>query len=482
MEPNLVKKSGFTENTVRKQKKILVIAVICVITLFIGTSYSLLTNFDTKNDNNVLSFENDNLKVTVNKAGLITLDKNVPEADEIGLKKSVPTVLTITNTGNTDITKYSIILNKDKMTTLDEKYIKYAISTDYGVSYAKTGLLINDNKVIFKGYNLGVNKSKTIYLKLWLDLDASDDALNKNYYGNIEVKLENSADIPYANQSIKKTLGSKTGVIGINKDGLLASSKDTIREYRFSGKDVNNYVKYNSELWRIIGVFKENNEEYLKIVRDNVLDNEKIPIVYQVNDVNYELRSNNSNDFYWHKTSTSKVSSDNSFSASPLSSYLNTLKDERNSKGYLSLLSNEAKSMLRKTTYYSGSASLDDTLLSSYEKEKSKSWTGEIALMTASDYGYTISSDNFQDAILNNFEEIKSTSWLYNSKNTKDFAFWLMTSDNDKDNILCLSDKGEFKSISISAINGLRPVVSLKTDVLITSGDGSVDNPYLLSL
>ena len=66
MEPNLVKKSGFTENTVRKQKKILVIAVICVITLFIGTSYSLLTNFDTKNDNNVLSFENINVNQYAN--------------------------------------------------------------------------------------------------------------------------------------------------------------------------------------------------------------------------------------------------------------------------------------------------------------------------------------------------------------------------------------------------------------------------------
>ena len=134
-EPRLIKKASLTEVAIKKQKQILIIAVICVITLFIGSSYALLTNFD-KTDN-VVTFKTGNLNMSVNNTdGLINLNNKLPESDETGLQNATPVVLTLTNTGTIDIMKFEVKLVKEDSTTnvstLDEKYIKYAISTDGG--------------------------------------------------------------------------------------------------------------------------------------------------------------------------------------------------------------------------------------------------------------------------------------------------------------------------------------------------------------
>ena len=61
-EPKLIKRRGITDAAINKQRKILIIAIFCVITLFISTSYALLTNFD-KTDN-VVVFQTGNLAKT----------------------------------------------------------------------------------------------------------------------------------------------------------------------------------------------------------------------------------------------------------------------------------------------------------------------------------------------------------------------------------------------------------------------------------
>ena len=62
-EPNLIKKEGITDNAISKQRKILIFSVLCVVTLFLGTSYSLLTNFDKTDD--VVSFKTGDLNMIV---------------------------------------------------------------------------------------------------------------------------------------------------------------------------------------------------------------------------------------------------------------------------------------------------------------------------------------------------------------------------------------------------------------------------------
>ena len=123
-EPVLVKKN-LTEKIMNKKNQVLIIAIFCVITLFLGTSYALLTNFD-KTDN-VITIKSGNLTMTVAN-DLVTLNNKLPESDTDGLTNATPVVITLTNSGTMDIMKYDVKLVKEDSTTnistLEEQYIK----------------------------------------------------------------------------------------------------------------------------------------------------------------------------------------------------------------------------------------------------------------------------------------------------------------------------------------------------------------------
>ena len=256
-EPNLIKKN-LTERAMDKQKKILIIAVLCVITLFIGTSYALLTNFD-KTDN-VITIKSGNLTMTVAN-DLITLNNKLPESDTDGLTNATPVVITLTNTGTMDIMKYDVKLVKEDSTTnvstLEDQYIKYAISTDGGTTYNTANILTSKNNIIFTGYNLAVNQSKTIYLKTWIDETAKNNAIGKTYYGSIKVDLYQNTKLPVS-EYIKANL---TTTNSITEDGITYIS-GTAEDIDF------NYVWYSGKLWRITAI---NPDGTMKMITDDAI-------------------------------------------------------------------------------------------------------------------------------------------------------------------------------------------------------------------
>ena len=187
-EPSLIKKS-LTDKLRNNQSKILIIAIFCIITLFLGTSYALLTNFD--KTNNVITIKSGNLTMTVAN-DLITLNNKLPESDTDGLTNATPVIITLTNTGTMDIAKYDVKLVKEDSTTnvstLEDQYIKYAISKDGGTTYSSASTLTTNDNIIFTGYDLAVDESTTIYLKTWIDENAKNNAVGKTYYGSIKVE------------------------------------------------------------------------------------------------------------------------------------------------------------------------------------------------------------------------------------------------------------------------------------------------------
>ena len=277
-EPNLIKKN-LTERAMDKQKKILIIAVLCVITLFIGTSYALLTNFD-KTDN-VITIKSGNLTMTVAN-DLITLSNKLPESDTDGLTNATPVVITLTNTGKIDIMKYDVKLVKEDSTTnistLEEQYIKYAISTDGGTTYNIANILKSNNNIIFTGYNLAVNESKTIYLKTWIDEAAKNNAIGKTYYGSIKVDLYQHADVLV--DALKENLTSSNSI-----------SEDNITYISGTADDINfNYVWYSGKLWRITAIYPDGT---MKMITDD-----QITVISYGSDVNFYTDNENKSYMY----------------------------------------------------------------------------------------------------------------------------------------------------------------------------------------
>ena len=272
---------SLTDQVMNKQKKILIITILCVITLFIGTSYALLTNFD-KADN-VITIKSGNLTMTVSN-DLITLNNKLPESDTEGLANAIPAVITLTNTGTMDIMKYEVKLIKENSTnisTLDDQYIKYAISTDGGTTYDTPNILTSNNNIIFTGYNLTVNESKTIYLKTWIDEIAKNNAIDKIYYASIKVELyqnSNIALINYINENI-------TEANTIVEDNITYMSGSNTEIYF-------NYVLNTKKLWKITNIYPD---EKIKMIRDDIITT----IRYSYNVSYYENSETNSYVYQW---------------------------------------------------------------------------------------------------------------------------------------------------------------------------------------
>ena len=242
-EPSLIKKS-LTDKLRNNQSKILIIAIFCIITLFLGTSYALLTNFD--KTNNVITIKSGNLTMTVAN-DLITLNNKLPESDTDGLTNATPVIITLTNTGTMDIAKYDVKLVKEDSTTnistLEDQYIKYAISKDGGTTYSSASTLTTNDNIIFTEYDLAVDESTTIYLKTWIDENAKNNAVGKTYYGSIKVELYQKSNVPLSTM-LKKDIVSNSDTTYTDTDGIIyINGSREVVDY--------NYVWYSGKLWRI---------------------------------------------------------------------------------------------------------------------------------------------------------------------------------------------------------------------------------------
>src|SRR5699024_7093208 len=105
--------------------------------------------------------------------------------------------------------------------------------------------------------------SVTYTLYVWIREGVGNDVLNKHYHGKIVVNGVNSNGTN-AVQLVK----SKTNPEDLDYNSATDEEKkemwththpeteqtEALTDYRYIGADPNNYVEFNDELWRIIGV------------------------------------------------------------------------------------------------------------------------------------------------------------------------------------------------------------------------------------
>ena len=223
--------------------------------------------------------------------------------------------------------------------------------------------------------------------------------------------------------------------------------KDEHGDIRYYGANPNNYVSFNSELWRIIGII----DGKIKIIRNESIGN---------------LPWDTSNSNNWNITS--------------LKSYLN--------ENYYNSINNTYKNMILEEIYYLGG--MDTTVITSataYDLERGNnvyadnptSTKQHIGLMYPSDYGYAAGSSCLSITIDNYSNSCKDNDYLYIGANE-----WLQTPSNRLSGVaMIISNLGNvgnsFNVINMK--NVVRPTAYLKSEIKITGGDGSQNNPYTLS-
>ena len=501
--------------TKEKNKIILVIILILIslITL-VGSSYALLTkSFKSKK----LSMEVGTLKIDFAEGNAINMANAAPMTDSNGLK-STPYTFTITNGG--DINAYYTVSNEEELAnTLDTSYLRMKLTGsdgyDSGIKTVKelgteTYKLIDDTL-------LETGKSVTYELRMWISQDAGNDIQDKIYKSKIVVN-GTSNKLPLATDKIlakanPENLDYNSATDAQKKEMWTFTHEATeqttaLTDYRYIGADPNNYVKFNDELWRIIGVFDTDDgtgkvEKRLKIIRNESIGNYSwdnkdtttgAETAYGKNEwtdarLNYLLNpghesETNGGSLYWNRKSGTCYKGQNN----------STTSCDFTSTG----LTDTAKSMIGDAKWYLGGSSTynDVTPPMFYTRERgttvysghSTSWIGKVGLMYPSDYGYATSggsSTNRNSCLAkelynwdsSGYSDCKNNDWMYNSN------IWQWTMSPRAGNSYLVFDVSNAGYVSNSyAFNTFagRPVVYLKSTIKVISGSGTTSSPYIL--
>ena len=254
--------------------------------------------------------------------------------------------------------------------------------------------------------------------------------------------------------------------------------------YRYEGKNPNNYVWFNNEYWRIIGVFDsashgQNNKNLVKIIRADVLDG----LVWH---------KSNSND--WTAASLNKLLNGAYYNAQDGTSsgycYGNSSSVTANCDYTKKGIQAGYRKMIANVTWYLGGYSSNSATAESfygYERGtivssgRPTSTTGYIGLMYPSDYGYSVlSSSCARTTNLNSYSSstCAGASWLYG----KGYEWTISPFSSNSLRVFYLDYYGNLDSYLANNGYGARPVLYLDASVYKIDGDGSLNNPYIVGM
>ena len=300
---------------------------------------------------------------------------------------------------------------------------------------------------------------------------------------------------------------------------LQIGATESVIEYRYRGASPKNYVTFNNETWRILGVFPTDDgtgkiENRIKIIKDQSIgnkswDNGTTAYNYTKNDNLMLLQDKNKSKVeYLEKTNKYDVmltapefcdGVNNWARPASLNTELNTT--------YLNSLDSTSKSMIGNTKYYLGGYNgwvngqgFTQTSVQMYTYERKiqnttsnefyngtnpNSWIGKLGLMYVSDYGYASSNcENKRiynaNSSSNDIRACNTTNWLYNIKVNE----WLLPQIVGISSrvFLVYSDGGVFFNDVSDDLFGVRPVLYLISSAKITGGNGNSSSPYTLGL
>ena len=272
----------------------------------------------------------------------------------------------------------------------------------------------------------------------------------------------------------------------INLSGTTQGTGQVVNEngYRYEGKDPNNYIWFNNELWRIIGVFDEashgvSGQNLVKIIRADSIGG---------------LSWDKGNENDWTQSSLMNLLN---------GAYLNSENGTGGEYCYGSSnvqancdytetgINDTYRPMIENVTWYLGGSNTSATAESFYGYERGTtvysgrptSTTGYIGLMYPSDYGYSVlasSCARTTDLGLYNNATCAGQSWLYGQWNE-----WTISPVSSYAISVCYmyNDGGLFCGLSFATAGyAARPVLYLDSSVYVVDGNGSVSDPYIIGM
>ena len=482
----------------KKQNIIMGIGFVLLFVMVIGVSYAAYKFSAAGTKENVIS--TGTISMSYSQNSFIDLKNTYPKTDTYAIatkedKSSMEFSVSMETSGTKQINYALAITNIEEGTTLKSDKVKIYLEKEgkvvnnFETNKGQTiesfknkyveGLI--DSYAIYQDILTTSNKTHHYTLTAWIDESyilpiknetTTTKETNKETYKfkvkvvgvdtpiTIEEKIATS--VTGIASQILPTLTSNAGDSGLYTithpadTTLQIGATESITEYRYRGASPKNYVTFNNEVWRILGVFPTDDgtgkiENRIKIIKDQSIGNKK-------------WDTGNSNN--WARPAT-------------LNTELNTT--------YLNSLDSTAKSMIGNTKYYLGgynnNLQIQKDVMYQYERKTNgsipNSWVGKLAIMYASDYGYAVSDECTQNLYNYNNATCKNNNWLF-----KGIDEWtLLRFASISYGVFGVGSGGYVSSYGVSDNPyGVRPVLYLISSAKITGGNGTIGSPYTLGL
>ena len=450
--------------------------------------------------------------VTGNLSGSITIGANSVAIEGAGTISYTPSTdsetVTITVTNSSDRT----VKNSIYYYTLSDSSIEIGYTSDSTTIPTVEGVSVEKGKTLT--YKIKINGSKGKAIKIGSSMGLSNS--------NLTLPSGTTVFSLLSEPSASETLIAKANPESLDYNSATDEQKNQMwtfshesteqlgatTDYRYIGANPNNYVKFNDELWRIIGVFDVDDgtgkiEKRLKIVRNESIgnyswDNKDTTTgaenSYGKNNwpdarLNYLLNAGHESEtyggsLYWNRKSGTCYYGQNNA----------TTSCDFTSTG----LTDAAKEMIGDAKWYLGGTanytSSSNGLASHFYKYergttvysgRSTNWTGKVGLIYPSDYGYATSGNSSTTRAtclakeLYNWDGASAcyqNDWLFKSS----YMWSLSPYSSSSNSVFDVSSSGYVNSNYATNAYGVWPVVYLKSTIKVTTGTGSSDSPFIL--
>ena len=474
---------------------------------------------------------NDNAYDTVITTGEMALMLN--DGEQVGLNNAIPgdsvtKEFSVKNTGTVETTYdvyFSELLNKFE----DKNDLVYTLISDNGCADSTEKIVpseSNDDSKIVSSCTINPNQTHNYTLTITFKNDGTNQDDNKGKQFKTKIAVNEWKE---GLKTVTRTMLSlKTnGSTELEYDGT------TDNNLRYVGADPNNYVKFNGELWRIIGIMnnieKEDGttESLVKIRRAESLDDfyswdtSKLSInngyginqwgatdTYEGADLMRELNTDYlgnitvGTDGKWYSAKNNKKTANmpTSTLSTSVQNMIETVKwnlgsPSNNNGTYDSSWENN---IIPSTSYTRERANTHGKSCSSTGNgcndtvTRTTTWTGKVGLIYVSDYIYAVSgkNENSREICLNNNindmgydnDNLCYVTWFEpNTSNIfRSIAAISPVGNNYYSSSVAYASQYGIDDFSSGYTSKIKPVIYLKSNVSIVDGLGSAETPYII--
>ena len=495
-------------NNKEEQIKVYVMigTIIMLLVIFSGITYAFFSASNNKGSTSIVEVKSGKMTISYadGKSSLL-VSKDIQPSNKIIIDKTF--TLTGTNTTSGLAMPYKVGLNY--VSEFSDGQIHYYIKRTSANGNITSNLVGTANQTIpgnttETGYTTGTLKKGNRYLELatgefkantsnqtitfnlkiqFPDTGVSQDSeKGKTLTGEIVVNYEETATDTLMALYDKETKTNEVSTSGL----FIDDTKDV--NLRYTGATPNNYVEFNNETWRIIGIF-------------NVFNNETKKVEKMI-----KIIRNESLGLYSWDTSNSKVNDGkgiNEWSQAKLMYELNTDYIDISKSGttkwyngpenaqneiyeYSKNINSGSMDKIANVKWNTGGTIYGVNVITSYNQERgtinvdnptdgivrNSYWNGKIGLLYPSDYGYASSNDICRSQLSS--PDCKNNNWIFIG-----MSQWTITPyKNSSMRSFSSLEHGIINDTNVSNPSSVRPTIFLKNHVKIIRGEGTNSNPY----